>query len=136
MFFLLKGRSLRRRERVVLQIVSEELETANEYSGRHGTTRKLRDPAKNGERDGSFFSSSTVHNDHRRTRQQPVTIEKHRERGDYEVEFVSYVHASLRAQLLHVNFEYLRRARVDSPYYSPVGEVKCVSRQSFRTSAC
>ncbi|XP_076223710.1 arrestin domain-containing protein 17 isoform X5 [Nomia melanderi] len=72
-----------------LKIVSEELETANEYSGRHGTTRKLRDPAKNGGRDGSFSSSSTVHNDHRRTRQQRVTIEKHRERGDYEVEFVS-----------------------------------------------
>lgn len=86
-----KGRGLRRRERVVLQNVSEELETANKYSSRHCATSKLRNPTKNSRRDGSFFISSPVRHGYGRIRQRHAVVEKHRERGNCETKFVLYV---------------------------------------------
>lgn len=93
--FSSKGRGLRRRERVVLQNVSEELETANKYSSRHCAASKLRDPAKNDGRGGGFFASSPMCHGHGRTRGRHAAVEKLREGGEGEVEFVSYVSHSV-----------------------------------------
>lgn len=85
---------------MVLQNVSEELETANKYSSRHGAASKLRDPAKNGGRDGGFFAPSPVHHgDHHGGRH--AAVEKLGEGGEGEVEFVSYVSRTIYTHTCH-----------------------------------